>query len=415
MLCIEVVIPRLEGVRAELVKRFFLISLTTILFIKMFVLDSKVPWQQRFELFSVPAQVMPFGDFRNVQTAAYCQKRGYPIYGTNACNVQGLPVREIYPDAHTSVLNYPPVWVRLYAWLDDGSERYFLLWGRLNACLLLVTIIWLTYRRNALLAPLMLFSPPVLLCVERGNIDATTFAALFLGLSFSAQRPFWRGVVLMVAAGLKLFPLLAVGAWLERRALNKAFGIGLLLGGLALIEPLALTSTLVGGTSSGFYHAFGLWCFRYVSFFQAHPIANIALLLLIMATMGASAFFWGTRWGRDEAFARESAAIGYADLSLCLASLMIFVGTYLLFFNWAYRIIFVLPAVIVLSRSSQNWARCFCLLALALLWSPVFSMLWRYFDVGATVLAILASGVIVAVWIARRGVSPVQVAEMDAQ
>lgn len=71
--------------------------------------------------------------------------------------------------------------------------------------------------------------------------------------------------------------------------------------------------------------------------------------------------------------------MGAADVSLGLASLMVFLGSYLLFFNWAYRIIFLLPAIIVLSRMQWAWARRFCLLALMVLWSPLFSVLWRYF------------------------------------
>ncbi len=220
----------------EKAKRFLFLFLTATLFVKMFVMDGKVPWQQKFELFSVPAQSMPFGDFRNVQTSAYCLRLGFEPYGRNACNAQSLPARSLYPDAHVPVLNYPPVWVRTFAWFDDGSERYFRLWGRLNACLLLVTVIWLSFRRNAWLAPVMLFSPPVLLCVERGNIDGMTFAMLFGGVSLVASRPLLRGLLLMAAAGMKLFPILAVGAWLDQRVFDKRFGIGLLLGSVLLIE-----------------------------------------------------------------------------------------------------------------------------------------------------------------------------------
>jgi hypothetical protein len=388
------------------IKRFLLVFLTVTLFVKMFVMDGNVPWQQKFELFSVPAQSMRYGDFRNVQTAVYCQRQGFGIYGANACNAQSLPARAVYPDAHVPVLNYPPVWARLYAWFDDGSERYFLLWGRLNAGLLLAAIIWLTYRRDALLAPLLLFSPPVLLCVERGNIDGMTFAVLFVGVSLSARHPFWRGLVLMAAAGMKLFPALAVGAWLDGRSFDRRFALGLLLGSLMLIEPLTVLTAMLGGTAGGFYHAFGLWCFQYVPFLRTHPVAHYALLALIVAAMAGVAHQGGLRWGREAGFIREVRAMGGSDISLCLASLIVFVGCYLLFFNWAYRIIFLLPALIVLSRLEQVWVRGFCLLALLVLWSPVFSVLWRYFDVGATLLAIMACGVGVALWLARRSLPP---------
>ncbi|KAJ8134140.1 hypothetical protein OY671_012646, partial [Metschnikowia pulcherrima] len=129
----------------------------------MFVMDGNVPWQQKFESFSVPAQSMRYGDFRNVQTAVYCQRQGFGIYGANACNAQSSPARAVYPDAHVPVSNYPPVWARSYAWFDDGSERYFSLWGRLNAGPLLDPIIWLTYSRHASWASLSSFSPPALL------------------------------------------------------------------------------------------------------------------------------------------------------------------------------------------------------------------------------------------------------------
>lgn len=388
------------------INRFLLAFLTVTLFVKLFVMDNKVPWQHRFELFSVPAQGMPFGDFRNVQTAAFCQKQGFGLYGKNACNERGLPARQLYPDAHVPVLNYPPAWVRAYGLFDDGSERYFMFWGKLNACLLLAAVVWLTYRHNALLAPLLLFSPPVLLCVERGNIDGMTFALLFVGASVAARRPFLRGLVLMAAAGMKLFPILAVAAWMDKRSLNKAFVAGLALGSILLIEPLMALGAMLGGTAGGFYHAFGLWCFQYLPFFQAHPMWHGALLSAIVMAMIAAAWRWGRRWGSDSRFVAHAAAMGYAQISLCLASLIVFVGSYLLFFNWAYRIIFLLPAVIALWRVEHAWVRRFCLLALIVLWSPVFSVLWRYFDVGATLLAIMACAVGSALWSARGSLSP---------
>lgn len=385
----------------EKIKRFLLVLLTATLFVKLFVMDGKVPWQQKFELFAVPAQTMPFGDFRNVQTSAYCLRQGFEPYGRNACNAQSLPARSLYPDAHVPVLNYPPVWVRTFAWFDDGSERYFRLWGRLNACLLLVTVIWLTFRRNAWLAPVMLFSPPVLLCVERGNIDGMTFAVLFGGVSLVASRPLLRGLLLMAAAGMKLFPILAVGAWLDKRVFDKRFGIGLLLGSVLLIEPVMVLRAMLSGTAGGFYHAFGLWSFQYLPFLQAHAAVHGAVLVSIVAAMIWVSHRWGRQWGRDAAFIAEAAKLGRADITLCLASLMVFVGCYLLFFNWAYRLIFLLPAVIVLSRVELSWAKGFCLLALVVLWSPVFSVLWRYVNVGATLLAIMGCGVGVALWMAR--------------
>lgn len=282
------------------IKRFLLVFLTVTLFLKMFVMDGKVPWQQKFELFSVPAQSVPYGDFRNVQTAAYCRKQGFEIYGRNACNANSLPARAVYPDAHVPVLNYPPVWVRMYAWFDDGSERHFQFWGRLNACLLLGAVVWLTYRRNAWLAPLLMFSPPVLLCVERGNIDGMTFAVLFVGVSLLASWPLLRGLVLMVAAGMKLFPILAAGAWLDWRSRDsKRFVVGLLLGSVLLIEPMLVLGAMLSGTAGGFYHAFGLWCFQYVSFLQTHAVAHGALVALILAAMAGMAIHGWRRWAGD--------------------------------------------------------------------------------------------------------------------
>jgi hypothetical protein len=382
--------------------KILLALLIASVFFKMFVLKNSLPWQQRFALFSVPAQAFPYGDFRNVQTAVYCHEQGHAMYGRNPCQEAGLPSSRIYSDIHVPLLNYPPIWVQAYAaGGQSDDESYFIRWGQANAVLLMLALLVLCFSRNHLLWPLMLFSPPALLCVERGNIDGATFAVLFMGL-IAVRRPFFRALVVMGAAALKLFPLVALVVYAHRlsnRAQTFAFACGV-AAGLALLFPAILNlRNMLADTPGAFEVSFGLWNFRYASFASQYPwLPNVIQLALLLGLAGMVA--WSRRWSAGDLATLRAA--GREEIDLCLVSLLIFLGTYLFFFNWAYRLIFVMPSVVVLSRVNIPWVRGYCVLACIVMWLPVYGFGWKYFNYAASMLAWGAASLVLPLWQARR-------------
>jgi hypothetical protein len=365
------------------------------------VLNSAVPWPQRFTPFSVPAQAYPYGDFRNVQTAAYCRLQGYGLYGTNPCQAAGLPASKTYRDIHVPLLNYPPIWVDAYAAggrVDD--ERYFMKWGQGNAILLLLALLVLCFPRNHLLLPLMLFSPPVLLCVERGNTDGVTFSLLFMGL-LAARGPLSRALAIMGAAALKLFPLVALLAYARRRNGNDMalFGCGVAAGSALLAPAILNLPGMLADTPGAFEVSFGLWNFKYAPFADRYPWLPHAIQFAVLLGMVWMAFFWSRRWSSTSM--DQLRAIGEQEIDLCLASLLVFLAVYIVFFNWAYRLVFVMPSVVVLSRVNAAWVRGYCVLACLVMWLPIYGFGWRYFNYAASLLALVSASLILPLWSAR--------------
>lgn len=391
---------RVYGGRMSKVIKILVAFLVASIFLKMFVLKNALPWQQRFALFSVPAQTFPYGDFRNVQTAAYCQELGYEIYGGNPCQASGLPSSKIYDDINVPLLNYPPIWVQAYsAGGRSDDEGYFIKWGQVNSILLMLTLLLICFRRNHLLLPLMLFSPPVLLCVERGNTDGATFSLLFLGL-MAARRPFFRALVIMVGAALKLFPLVALIVYICRSGI-RAYVCGVLAGALLLIPALVNLPGMLADTPAAFEVSFGLWNFKYAPFAGKHPWLPYAIQFVVLLGL-VGGILGSRRWAASHMAALRS--IGAQDIGLCLVSLVIFLGAYLFFFNWAYRLIFVLPSVVVLSRVKVSWIRVYCLLAFIVIWLPVYGLGWKYLNYAVTVLACGAAFLVLPLWWAQRAV-----------
>ena len=121
-----------------------LIILTIVL--KIFVFNDFISWQKQFNQFSVPSLSYPGGDARNIQLTAYCEKN----YNNDFKNCYDLakPILEIYPEAVVPNYNYPKLWSKFYSLFDNFSEEFFMIFWKVNATALFVTLFFLSLRTN---------------------------------------------------------------------------------------------------------------------------------------------------------------------------------------------------------------------------------------------------------------------------
>jgi hypothetical protein len=359
----------------------------------MFQFTQDVPRASKYLLFHVPAATFPGEDARNIQMAAHCGREGYSYYGQNSCMSSATLVKQYYPDAIVPVLNYPSWWVRAYALFNDDSESFFMTCWTLNMVLLTVGILIYCYRYDYISLPLILFSPVTLLAIERGNNDAMVFFFLFVPLLVFAPARQIQSFLIGLAAALKIFPLFGYLAFVSRK---PPFMTRTALLGAIFALPLVVISFLelpyiIDGTNQGFATAYGLSSLTLAPFFKENAgRADVAMagfvLFWLAALVGLSRIKPITLWT-----AFDIDQLKPIDLTAFIISSSIYLFTFITFTNWAYRLIFLIPAFVILSgaRSPLSWL--VRLNILVIMWSPFAPYGWYIENIACFPLAILLS------------------------
>lgn len=231
------------------------------------------------------------------------------------------------------------------------------------AALLLAGLVWLLWphtRAESLLAAALVASPPVLLLIERGNLDAVALLAVLAGLAFTARRGVGWSVagvgLVLVAAAVKLFPavvLLGVaGLWRGwRRGL-----VGVMLAGFAgwailRADEIAL---ILRKTTRGLEAAYGrmlagsrlhveLLAGRAPTAADAAALRDLMQASLVVAVVLLAFAAWLGWRGRARVAAAEES--DERSAGWLVGGALIYAGTFLLGHNWAYRLVFLLLCV----------------------------------------------------------------------
>lgn len=383
-------------------------------FALLFLVSWDGNWAAKYQRWSVPAFSYPGGDARNIQVAADCARQGYALFGENPCLARAAVVKAIYPEAVVPELNYPSIWPHVYGWFGDSSERFFHWFWVFNACALVLGLVVLAMRYQVVLLPWLVFSPISLLAIERGNIDAIVFAVTFLPvLLLDVKAAWWRDVLkgffLGLSSALKVFPVFGFLAALGRHRPFVSWGV--MAGGLCaaplLWHSLQEVHHFVAGTSKGFEIAYGLSSLRYEPHFGDHPrlalLAMSAYVLLAVVCLVLSL--------------RRADWVHEADTQLqtldararwvLKVSLAIYLATFFLTTSWAYRLIFLMPALVVLSSLRGGGARLLTVMGLAMLWLPMLPFGWMLQNLACYALTLPALFVAVRLfWLPPAGVNP---------
>ncbi len=363
-------------------------------------------WKARYVRFGVPAITYPGADSRTIQVAAYCGNHGFSYSTPNDCSRQAAIVTSIYPEAQIPPLNYPSLWPRLYGVFGDFSESFFRVFWTANALLFVATVALLSWRYSALTFPLAIFSPISLLAIERGNIDATVFFVTFAPLAIlplGAKRSL--GFLFGLSAALKLYPVFSLMAllhpqkpWLDRR----------LLQGLAIAAPLILFSftempEMVARTTQAFSTAYGLMSARFAPHLGPYANWSYGAILAYSAIWLVAIIKLPSKLKSCASFSDDMGNLDERAVTIALVSLCIFLGTFLVFTNWAYRLIFLIPAFIVMAgRLRSPVPRVICANILFVFWIPIVPHGWLFENIGCYSLALLSSILAIAMWSYQR-------------
>lgn len=224
-------------------------------------------------------------------------------------------------------------------------------------------------RAEALLATALVVSPPVLLMIERGNLDAWVFVLVVAGAggltaASSRMTAFAAGTIaLVVATMLKLYPAVLLPAaalfWRGHRRAWGVAGFAVFVGWLVThVEEVIL---VMQKTTRGLEPAYGRMIAGsryYVEAIEPRAPANGAEILgaLMTASLGVCAAgfliaaFLGWRWRSRIA----EVGAGPCERVIFWSGALIYGGTFMLGSNWSYRLVFLALCVPLLWRATQT-------------------------------------------------------------
>lgn len=306
----------------------------------LFLLGGAKAW----ELWNIPVIQPNFNDLRILTAGAESHALGSNPDLANPRHPYGRP------------FNLPKIWHLLfYAGIDQGDTAW------LAGTLILSFFIGLWIfpgrldRPGAWLLALSVFSPPVMLAFERGNVDLFIFFLSAISLVFLTRSGWLATVVLALSALLKIFPLFGTVALLRLEKERFVRRAALILGVFAVYAALTFDNfrLIFANTEKGFQFSYGAgvlglyaldasglrWMYAMVTLFSYLLVIGLLLLALCQVDRRGQAL------PASEPRHLDAFRLGAG----------IYLGTFLLGSNWDYRLmflLFVLPQLLSWARSN---------------------------------------------------------------
>ena len=288
--------------------------------------------------------LFPFGDLVHFTAAATCVS-GIKI-GTNAC------------DPWQRVFNQNPDVPRLLDLIGLTNVDLLGIGSYLLLSLLLILIIWRQNLRNIAFV-IFIVSPPFVLAVDRGNEIISIWLILLGLISLESENKyikFFAIIFLPAAAIFKLWPVLLIallGLYANksnRKYVLVAFAVsaGYWLTGFSDIPKM------LSATQNGSPHgvAFGLKLF----FSDQTTLTNVGYLtaLALLITSIWVGYF------RSSLSATLKSSIHDSRLSILIPALLTYVGIWFFTDSFIYRMLILLPSLLILIGEdllSQLWVK----------------------------------------------------------
>lgn len=302
-----------------------------------------------------------FADLRGVLAPIECFEQGLDPYLNNPCDFKSRP------------FNYPRIWLSLSSLGLNQSHSEMI--GISLGLLWLVFVFILNSKQKldyALIMTLCLISPPVLLALERGNIDLIIFMILALIPIMASYNSFLATLLILLSAVLKLFPavlfVILPIEWGKKGIICFCSGV-LLFAGYIFITFSDLT-LIFNATPAKLNNAFGA-----PILFEHFNFANPKKLALGAAFIGVGiSFFLGLlTYDKKNTFNLDS------GLSFLIGTL-IFVSTFSLSHNFNYRLIFTLFTVaFLIGNRGIRSCQIALIILLLVLWGERWKLLSDFF------------------------------------
>ena len=346
------------------------------LILKIFIFSDTTNREKLYSQFSVEARQHPGADLRNIQLTSYCQAEANQTYSFNDCYAAAAPIHEIYPLAYVPSYNYPDLWAVMYGAFNNFSEDFFMIFWRINAVALTVTLFILALRTSPAFFAVAAFSPITLIAIERGNNDALTFFILYAPILLTIRASILNGFFISLAASAKIFPIFALPIYFLKRFKKnrKSLFFGFLVTSPLLFWSFKDIFTFTENTSFGFRVSYGFFSLFKAPFFRDNDL--ITILVLGLFFFGIIFFVFHEKIQRlYKGAVDEISSLDDRNSFLFYSSILIFGLTFIFFINYAYRLIFLFPAMFVLTKCSSKILYMILCMMILVFWSPVLS--WK--------------------------------------
>jgi len=309
-------------------------------------------YESTWRLWNIPTMTPCFADAHDITSGAESKALGYDPYIYNPRDPWGR------------IQNYPRIWHMLYmVGINQSHTVYF---GVTLAVLFVIALFLYPPSSidnvTALILIASIFSPAVLLGVERGNIDLLMFFLLSVAIFImnrggTASRVLATASVL-VAFILKLFPIFGIGLILGQKK-RIAIRIGLFVvifaiiytiitySDLILIRQITPKSTDLSYGANVLWMRVGIHSLMWAKIIRLISYGAIFVCFIVALYGICSQKFGNTENGNSDQRFIDAFRVGSG----------IYIGTFLLGNNWDYRLVFllfVIPQLTLWSRSCSN-------------------------------------------------------------
>jgi hypothetical protein len=283
-------------------------------------------------------KLFPFGDLAHLTSAASCQNGG--VLAENSC------------DPWQREFNQNPDLPKILKLLNFSEAN---LLGLISSTVFLTLILWIVYRKknDSLALSISVYSPVVILGIDRGN-EVITLTCILIAVCLIESKGKIPGLVSVVALSFasfyKLWPSLLLflvifccNGKIRLRALMAAIPSILYWGVNSQSIPPMLSSTQSG---SPYGLSFGLKLF----FSQRIQVEHA----LIFMSLGIVFFlFW---WIKNGSELRASLVDlkNQNSFGLIVSVLLTYVGIWCISDSFIYRMMILIPALILLTEESYR-------------------------------------------------------------
>lgn len=307
----------------------------------LFLFKGADAWQ----FWNIPTLEPPFADARILTASSESYALGYDPEINNPRDPLDRP------------FNLPSIWKLIFL---TGINQSFTaaLAGFFIACFFLALILFPARLSlpAAVLSALAAFSPPVMLAIERGNVDLFVFFICALALVTMERKWVLSSALMGFAVLLKIYPLFGLSSFLgmERTRFYK-FATAMTI---AFLIYAALTFNnfrhIFSNTEKGFTVSYGaavlpLFIGQLTQSRTLMAAAVVGAYLLVFLILAACLYFVDRC---NELLPVEETA----SLAAFRLGAGIYLGTFLLGNNWDYRLIFLLftlPQLVEWARHSR--------------------------------------------------------------
>ncbi len=319
-----------------------------------------------WRFWNIPTLQPPFADARIVTASAESFRLGFD------------PELENPRDPFGRRFNLPAPW-KLFFFTSIGQSQTNLFAGLLISSFFIGLLIFLARVESPYgwLVVLCAFTPPVMLAIERGNVDLFIFSLCSVSLLFIEKSAVYPSFVLWLASGLKLFPVFGIGALMryERQTFLRLC-VGVVIAAILVVGlDISNLRNAFANTEIGYDMSYGvgvlpLYAHRASGSETIEQTASFSAIAVALAIMT----FCIVRVSRLSYSLTGLSVVSLAGFRLGAG---IYIGTFLLGSNWDYRLMFLLFALPQLlgwwkDHRTARYTLITILISLSYFWIAVF-------------------------------------------